>query len=102
MKRLLSVTGFTALLTLLRMCSGFIIAKVIAIYAGPTGIAMLGEIQSVVAILNGIASAPVGSGIIRYTAENIDQGFDQCSPWWRASLKWVIGLLLIIIPFGCI
>lgn len=33
MRRLLSVTFFSGLLTLLRMGSGFIVAKVIAVYA---------------------------------------------------------------------
>lgn len=102
MKRLLSVTGFTALLTLLRMLTGFIIAKAIAIYAGPSGMAMLGQVQSVIGILNGIINAPVSSALVRYTAENIDDGFDKCIPWWRASIQWVALLLSIIIPIGCI
>ena len=102
MKRLLSVTGFTALLTLLRMLTGFIIAKVIAIYAGPSGMAMLGQVQSAIGILNGIINAPVSSALVRYTAENIDDGFEKCVPWWRASIQWVALLLLIIIPIGCI
>ncbi|HIF9275865.1 TPA: O-antigen translocase [Photobacterium damselae] len=102
MKRLLSVTGFTALLTLLRMCTGFLIAKIIAIYTGPTGMAMLGQIQSVVSILNGIVNAPVGSGVVRYTSENINKGFSCCSPWWKASLQWAIGFLALIVPIGCL
>ena len=100
MKRLLSVTAFTAMLTLLRMSTGFIIAKVVATYTGPTGIAMLGQIQSVINVLNGIINAPAGACVIRYTAENIDEGYDKCSPWWKASLQWVILLLSIVIPIS--
>ncbi|HIF9399492.1 TPA: O-antigen translocase [Photobacterium damselae] len=102
MKRLLSVTSFTALLSILRMCTGVIIAKIIAIYAGPTGMAMLGQIQSGIGILNGIINAPLGSSIVRYTAENSADSFDKCAPWWRASVHWVVTLLLIIIPIGCL
>ncbi|MCD9475609.1 O-antigen translocase [Photobacterium phosphoreum] len=102
MKRLLSVTGFTALLTLLRMVAGFVIAKVVAIYTGPTGMAMLGQIQSIVGILNGIINAPVGTGVVRYTAENIDDGFESCAPWWKASLYWCVILLILIVPIGCL
>lgn len=100
MKKLLSVTGFTALLTLLRMCTGFIIAKVVAVYTGPTGLAMLGQVQSVVGILNGVVNSPAGVGVVRYTAENIDNGFDACAPWWRAAFQWITGLMLLIIPIG--
>jgi PST family polysaccharide transporter len=84
MRRLLTVTLMTGLLTLLKMLMGFIIAKVVAIYTGPTGMAMLGQLQSAVTGLNGIVSSPVGNGVIRYTAENKDKTFDYCSPWWRA------------------
>lgn len=100
MKRLLKVTAMTGLLTLLRMAMGFVIAKVVAVYTGPTGMAMLGQVQSMVTSLNGIINAPVGSGIVRYTAEKQGEGFEACAPWWRASLQWVLIISTIIIPVG--
>lgn len=100
MKRLLKVTAMTGLLTLLRMAMGFVIAKVVAIYTGPTGMAMLGQVQSMVASLNGIINAPVGNGIVRYTAEKQGEGFEACASWWRASLQWVLILSAITIPTG--
>ncbi|MDX7887554.1 O-antigen translocase [Aeromonas caviae] len=100
MKRLLKVTAMTGLLTLLRMAMGFVIAKVVAVYTGPTGMAMLGQVQSMVASLNGIVNAPVGSGIVRYTAEKQGEGFEACAPWWRASLQWVLIISTITIPAG--
>lgn len=79
---------------------GFVIAKVVAVYTGPTGMAMLGQVQSMVASLNGIVNAPVGSGIVRYTAEKQGEGFEACAPWWRASLQWVLIISTITIPAG--
>jgi len=99
-KRLLKVTAMTGLLTLLRMGMGFVIAKVVAIYTGPTGMAMLGQVQSMVGSLNGIINSPTGSGVVRFTAENKEQGFDTCAPWWRASLQWVLIISAITIPLG--
>lgn len=90
----------TGLLTLLRMAMGFVIAKVVAVYTGPTGMAMLGQVQSMVTSLNGIINAPVGSGIVRYTAEKQGEGFEACAPWWRASLQWVLMISAITIPVG--
>ncbi|EDP8630014.1 O-antigen translocase [Salmonella bongori] len=98
MKKILSVTTFTGMLTLLRMAAGFLMAKVIAIYLGPTGMAMLGQVQNIVAILNGLITAPVSPALIRYTAENFDGSYLKCSPWWRASLGWVLIFILILIP----
>ncbi|GKR06550.1 LPS biosynthesis protein [Aeromonas caviae] len=100
MKRLLKVTAMTGLLTLLRMAMGFVIAKVVAIYTGPTGMAMLGQVQSMVGSLNGVINAPVGSGIVRYTAEKKEQGFEACAPWWRAAVQWVLIISAITIPSG--
>ncbi|KPN77493.1 WzxB protein [Shewanella sp. Sh95] len=102
MKRLLKVTAMTGLLTLLRMAMGFVIAKVIAIYTGPTGLAILGQVQSLVSSLNGIINAPAGSGVVRFTAEHKEQGFDACTPWWRAALQWILIISAIAIPLGFI
>lgn len=98
MKRLLSVTFFTALLTMSRMLSGFIVAKVVAVYIGPSGMAMLGQVQNVMVALNGLATSPAGSGVVRYTAQYNKDGYKACIPWWRASLKLILLMLAVIIP----
>lgn len=98
MKRLLSVTAFSGLLTLMRMGAGFIVAKVIAVYTGPSGLAMLGQLQSVASSLTGIVNAPAASGIVRYTAEFAGEGDAVCANWWRAGVRWVGLILLILIP----
>jgi PST family polysaccharide transporter len=99
MNKLLKVMASTGILTLAKMGMGFAIAKVIALYAGPAGMALLGQIQGVVTALTGLTNAPVSNGIIRYTSEHSEKGLHLCSPWWRASLLWVgiifITLLLI-------
>ena len=100
MKKLLKVTSFTGLLSVFKISIGFVVMKVIAIYAGPSGIAMLGQLQSIVSGLNGVVTAPVSSGVVRYTAELQEKGFDECSMWWRASLLWGAGLSIIIIVVG--
>lgn len=100
MKKLLKVTALSGMLTLLKMLMGFVIAKVIATYTGPTGMAMLGQVQSMINSFNGIVNAPVSTGVVRFTAENHSSGYDKCSPWWRASLEWCIILCSILIPSG--
>ncbi len=100
MKRLFKVTAMTGLLTLLRMAMGFVIAKVVAVYTGPAGMAMLGQVQSMVGSFNGIINSPAGSGVVRFTAEYRDTGFEACTPWWRASLQWVLIISAIAIPLG--
>ncbi|ELY4601253.1 oligosaccharide flippase family protein, partial [Cronobacter malonaticus] len=102
MRRLLSVTFFSGLLTLLRMGSGFIVAKVIAVYAGPSGLAMLGQLQSIASSLAGIVNAPVSSGIVRYTAEYNEHDKQECTNWWRAGFRWVAIITAFLVPLICL
>jgi PST family polysaccharide transporter len=98
MKQFFKVTILSALYTLLKMVVGFIISKVIAVYTGPAGIAMLGQVQSLITITTGVAAAPVGTGLVRYTAENWKDGEVACSPWWTACLRVTLLLFIVIIP----
>lgn len=99
MKQILKVTILSGLYTFLKMLAGFIIGKVVALYTGPAGMAMMGQIQSVVTVLNGLATAPTGNGLVRYTAENHEQGIDACFPWWRACVRISTLIIMIVIPF---
>ncbi|HIH7005298.1 TPA: oligosaccharide flippase family protein, partial [Enterobacter hormaechei] len=100
MKKLLSVTFFTGLLTLSRMMAGFLISKVIAVYTGTTGMALLGQAQNLITMLNGIVSAPTSNAVVRYTSEYCDKGFTACAPWWRASLQWAVIFCISLMPTG--
>ncbi|PKH20172.1 O-antigen flippase [Enterobacterales bacterium CwR94] len=102
MKKLLSVTFFTGLLTLSRMMAGFLVSKAIAVYTGTAGMALLGQAQNLITMLNGIVNAPTSSAVVRYTSEYCDKGFAACSPWWRASGQWVILFCVSLIPTGVI
>ncbi|MCX9062604.1 O-antigen translocase, partial [Citrobacter portucalensis] len=98
MNKLIKVIASTGVLTLAKMAMGFVIAKVVAVYTGPSGMALLGQVQSAVSALNGIMSSSVGNGIVRYTSEYNNKGYGHCSLWWRASLQWALILYGIIMP----
>lgn len=100
MKSFLKVTISSALLTLLRIGSGFIVAKAVAVYAGPGGMAMLGQLQNMIAALNGVVTAPVGNGLIRYTAEHHANGIEACAPWWRACTRWLAFVFVATVPIA--
>ncbi|MDV2272969.1 O-antigen translocase [Citrobacter freundii] len=102
MSKLIKVIASTGVLTLAKMAMGFVIAKVVAVYTGPSGMALLGQIQGVVTALTGIINAPVSNGIIKFTSEHEKSGFTGCSPWWRASLLWVAGIYIVLLPISLI
>ncbi|VEB96360.1 O-antigen translocase [Cedecea lapagei] len=98
MKRFFQVTILSAIYTFIKMVAGFIIGKVVAIYTGPAGVAMLGQVQSLMTIIAGITTSPVSTGLVRYTAENWQDGKEACAPWWRACFKVAALLFLLLIP----
>jgi PST family polysaccharide transporter len=96
MKAGLRAATFNGILTILRMLSNLAIAKFMAIYAGPAGLAVAGQLQGVAAAATGVVSASMSTGLLRYTAQHRDGGFEACSPWWSAGLRWAAGLYLLM------
>lgn len=70
MKKILKITSMSAFLTLFKMFIGFVISKAAAVYAGPAGVVVLGQMQSLIGSVMGILNAPVSTGVIKYTSEN--------------------------------
>ncbi|EMF1641885.1 O71 family O-antigen flippase, partial [Escherichia coli] len=104
MSSFFKISFFSGCLTLFKMLMGFLIAKVIAIYTGPSGMALLGQLQSLVTGINGIVNAPVGNGIVKYTAEFKLEGAECCSRWWKPaigfSFLFCLVLSIVFIPFA--
>ncbi|EAV7066396.1 O-antigen translocase [Salmonella enterica] len=98
MRNLLSVTFFSGMLTLTRMMSGFVIAKVISVYTGPTGLALLSQLQNFNSIATGLLTSSVNQGVVRYTAENKNRSFKECSQWWKGGLAISLTIVSIFSP----
>lgn len=95
--KLFNVTILSGVLTFLNMLKGLLINKFVAIYAGPEGVALVGQLQSFVTALNGLVSNQIGQGISRFTAEN--QFGNQAPPhYWRAGTKLIIYILSLVVP----
>jgi PST family polysaccharide transporter len=99
----LKVSFFSACLTLFKTLMLFVIAKVIAVYTGPSGMALLGQLQSFIVGINGVVNSPVGNGVVKFTAEHKSRGYEACSDWWKAALtiSFIFSVILIVacIPF---
>lgn len=96
MKKILKITSMSAFLTLFKMLIGFVISKAAAVYAGPAGVVVLGQMQSLIGSVMGILNAPVSTGVIKYTSEN---GEENSFWWWRASFVILCSISVPIIFF---
>ncbi|MEH8260722.1 O-antigen translocase [Aeromonas veronii] len=95
--KLLGTAFLGGLLTLLRMLTGFIVTKFVAVYVGPTGVALLGQLQSFVAGVNGLIANQIGQGIVRFTAEHRKNDYEITKAWWSAATSL---LLITVIGVG--
>jgi polysaccharide transporter, PST family len=83
---LLKTSFFSAIATIVRMINGFIVIKIIAIYGGPTGLALIGQLQSVLTMTQIIGSGAINNGVIKYTAEYGDDILRK-KHLWNAAVK---------------
>ncbi|MCR9908108.1 O-antigen translocase [Vibrio campbellii] len=79
-----SLLSFIATMT--KLVSGMVINKVVAVYAGPSGLALIGQFQSLVQILMSFSQGGVNQGVIKYTAEKKDDT-EQLTLYSSASLR---------------
>lgn len=67
--KLVKTVVSSSIITLLRISAGFISTKVLAIFTGPTGVAMIGQFANFVTIILTFANGAVNTGVTKYTAE---------------------------------
>jgi PST family polysaccharide transporter len=68
--------------------------KILAIYVGPAGYAVIGQFQNAVTMIASFASAGINTGVTKYTAEFFDDEEQQQTVWCTAGTIAVGGALL--------
>ena len=69
---LIKTSVLTGISTVIKLVSAFVINKVIALYIGPAGLAIVGQLQSFTSIITTFSNGAISSGIVKYTAEYQD------------------------------
>jgi polysaccharide transporter, PST family len=65
---LMKTSILSLMANIVKMATGFIINKVIAIYAGPSGIAQIGNFQNFFAIISSLSTGSINQGVTKYIA----------------------------------
>ena len=60
----------SGLLTFIRLSAGLILLKIAAIIGGNSAVAIYGQAQNVVSMVNGILASGAGEGVVKMTAQN--------------------------------
>lgn len=69
---IIRVFSLNAIATFVRMLAGIVSVKVVAAIIGPSGIALLGQLNNFSAILLGVANGGIQNGVTKYIAEYKD------------------------------
>jgi len=62
-----SILSFIA--TVIKMLAALVINKAVAVYVGPTGLAMIGQFQNFTQLVMTVAQGAINTGVTKYTAE---------------------------------
>lgn len=65
----LSTSILTGISTLVKLASNLVINKIIAVYVGPAGVALIGQFQNFLGIITTIGNGAINSGVTKYVAE---------------------------------
>ena len=91
---LIKTSILTAISTIITVISGFVINKVIALYIGPSGLAVVGQLQNFMSIVTTFSNGAITSGIVKYTAEY--QTIEQKQKIFSTSIIISLSCSLII------
>lgn len=100
--KLLKTSVFSAIITLIKISSGFIVSKVIALTTGPAGVALIGQFMNFITIILAFSNGGINNGVVKYTAE-FENSEDKLKNLFSTSLKisiccsLLIGIVLIYI-----
>lgn len=75
----------------IRILSAIALNKILAIYVGPAGYALIGQFQNLVTMLTTFASGAVNTGVTKGTAEHFDDPEHQVRIWRTAGTMAIVG-----------
>ena len=99
---LIKSSVWNALAVLIRVITGLVVNKVLAVFVGPSGYAVVGQFQNFVGIGTAFASSGVNNGVTKYTAEEAG-AIEPLRPIWSTafvlstSFSALISVLVILL-----
>ena len=99
--KLIKTTFFSGIITLIRISSGLIASKVVAIFTGPSGVALIGAFSNFISIVLTFANGAINTGVVKYTAE-YDEDDERLKTLFSTSFKVslycsaFVGIILLV------
>lgn len=99
---LIKITSINSIAVFLQMLSGVITSKVIAIYLGESGMAIMGFMRNFMDTSKSLSTLGIGNGIVKYTADYRDDEENRVKVFSTSFFLCFLGTLLtsICLYFG--
>lgn len=94
---LIKTSILSGIATVIKVITGFILNKIIAVYIGPSGLAYIGQFQNFIQFVMNFATSAISSGVVKYTAEYRDDLIEKRKLWSTAILISSVSTLIIAI-----
>lgn len=92
---LLNTSILNGIAVFIKTVTMLVLNKILAVYVGPSGYAVIGQFQNFVQIITGIGGSFINNGIVKYTAEyHEDEQLQQ--RLWATSSKLIVLFTLLI------
>ena len=86
---------FVSVITLIKISSGFVANKIIAIITGPLGVVIIGSFTNFMTIVQNFANGAINTGVVKYASEFKKQP-DQLKILFSTALKISLSCSIII------
>ncbi|MGK2953010.1 MAG: O-antigen translocase [Thiobacillus sp.] len=86
---LLKTSAINAMAVAVRILAAIGLNKVLALYVGPAGYAVVGQFTNIVTLIGAITGGVVSTGVTKYTAEFHDAE-DRQRAVWRAASRYLL------------
>ncbi|ENX64560.1 MULTISPECIES: O-antigen translocase [Acinetobacter] len=99
---LLKTSALNGVAVLIKTATLFVLNKILAIYVGPSGYAMIGQFQNFIQMITTFSGSMINTAVTKYTAEYYEDKQKQKKIWQNAgSIVFILSVLfaLLIIIF---
>lgn len=79
---------------LVKVASALVLNKILAVYVGPAGYAVIGQFQNAVSIVVSLAGGVVATGVTKATAQHFDDEAKQHAIW-QTAIRFSLGASVI-------
>lgn len=77
-----------------KVASALVLNKILAIYVGPAGYAIIGQFQNAVSIIVSLAGGVVATGVTKATAQHFDDEAKQHAVW-QTAIRFSLGASIV-------